>query len=684
VGLASGDEVAGLLDRVRALEAEVRQLRAASPAASSSPAAAPSKAAPAKKGASHRTSASKATAGTTTATTPTSTSTSQAPATSPAKKASPRKAAATKTRPRRPRPRRPRPRRPGQEDPGQEDPGRRRTGEDVTREEDAPCVEEQLMTAPDVAPARRLVEQAVAALATTDELPVSEHVAVLDGVHRALQDALAPSTRSELVRRARLDAELVRRGLARSREQAAALVAEGLVTVAGATATKPATAVEPGTPLVVREPEGRSWVSRGGHKLDGALDAFGYDPAGKRALDAGASTGGFTDVLLQRGAAHVVAVDVGYGQLAWSLQSDPRVSVVDRTNVRSLTLEQVGEPVDLVVADLSFIPLGLVLPALVACTTPGADLLPWSSRSSRWARAPAQRRRGAATLRLVPTQSAPSPSAAALSWGVAVCEPPGRCRSERAVEYFVAGRGRRMDDDCAAGGDRGGRSEAGVWSAAKQRRRDLEGESAARDRSVLVLAHPGARPPARRGGTAVARLQAAGRRCASSPTRRATWPVRGARVRRRHRRRRRRRAGAWCSAATAASCGRPSSLGSRRCRCSASTSGRVGFLAEAEQEDLEETLERVLERDYTVEPRSTLDVDVLVEGRRRRHRLGAQRVQRREGGPRADARGGRSRSTAGPCRDGAATASWPRRPTGSTAYAFSRAARWSGRRSRRC
>jgi len=153
-------------------------------------------------------------------------------------------------------------------------------------------------------------------------------------------------------------------------------VAEGLVTVAGATATKPATAVEPGTPLVVREPEGPSWVSRGGHKLDGALDAFGYDPAGKRALDAGASTGGFTDVLLQRGAAHVVAVDVGYGQLAWSLQSDPRVSVVDRTNVRSLTLEQVGEPVDLVVADLSFIPLGLVLPALVACTTPGGDLLP--------------------------------------------------------------------------------------------------------------------------------------------------------------------------------------------------------------------------------------------------------------------------------------------------------------------
>ncbi len=93
-------------------------------------------------------------------------------------------------------------------------------------------------------------------------------------------------------------------------------------------------------------------------------------------LDAGASTGGFTDVLLQRGAAHVVAVDVGYGQLAWSLQTDDRVTVVDRTNVRALEPEQVGEPVDVVVADLSFIPLGLVLPALVRCARPDADLLP--------------------------------------------------------------------------------------------------------------------------------------------------------------------------------------------------------------------------------------------------------------------------------------------------------------------
>jgi 23S rRNA (cytidine1920-2'-O)/16S rRNA (cytidine1409-2'-O)-methyltransferase len=148
------------------------------------------------------------------------------------------------------------------------------------------------------------------------------------------------------------------------------------VSVAGQTATKPSTAVEAGTPLVVAAPEGPSYVSRGGHKLAGALDAFGYDPAGKRALDAGASTGGFTDVLLRRGAAHVVAADVGYGQLAWSLQTDDRVTVLDRTNVRALEPAQVGAPVDLVVTDLSFIPLGLVLPALVRCAAPDADLLP--------------------------------------------------------------------------------------------------------------------------------------------------------------------------------------------------------------------------------------------------------------------------------------------------------------------
>jgi 23S rRNA (cytidine1920-2'-O)/16S rRNA (cytidine1409-2'-O)-methyltransferase len=178
-----------------------------------------------------------------------------------------------------------------------------------------------------------------------------------------------------VVRRARLDAELVRRGLARSREQAAELVQAGRVKVAGATATKPATAVEPGTPVLVEaDSADPGYASRGGHKLAGALDALPVPVEGRRVLDAGASTGGFTDVLLRRGAREVVAVDVGYGQLAWHLRTDPRVSVLDRTNVRELTPEQIGGPVELTVADLSFIPLTLVLPALAACTS--EDLLP--------------------------------------------------------------------------------------------------------------------------------------------------------------------------------------------------------------------------------------------------------------------------------------------------------------------
>ena len=146
--------------------------------------------------------------------------------------------------------------------------------------------------------------------------------------------------------------------------------------VSGAVATKPATAVEAATPLVVAEAAGEEWVSRGAHKLLGALEAFDVDPTGRRCLDAGASTGGFTDVLLRRGAAHVVAVDVGYGLLDWKLRSDDRVTVVERVNARNLEPDQVGEPPSLVVADLSFIPLGLVLPALVRCATDDADLLP--------------------------------------------------------------------------------------------------------------------------------------------------------------------------------------------------------------------------------------------------------------------------------------------------------------------
>jgi 23S rRNA (cytidine1920-2'-O)/16S rRNA (cytidine1409-2'-O)-methyltransferase len=178
--------------------------------------------------------------------------------------------------------------------------------------------------------------------------------------------------------RRRLDAELVRRGLARSREAAAELINAGHVTVSGRMATKPATAVAAADPIVVTAPDTDQYVSRGAHKLRGALDRFkpqGLIVAGRRCIDAGASTGGFTDVLLREGAGHVVAVDVGYGQLAWSLQSDDKVTVLDRTNVRDLTPDVIGEPVELVVADLSFISLRLVLPALAACTTPGADLV---------------------------------------------------------------------------------------------------------------------------------------------------------------------------------------------------------------------------------------------------------------------------------------------------------------------
>jgi 23S rRNA (cytidine1920-2'-O)/16S rRNA (cytidine1409-2'-O)-methyltransferase len=180
-------------------------------------------------------------------------------------------------------------------------------------------------------------------------------------------------------RRVRLDAELVRRGLARSREQAAELVAAGRVSVSGQVATKPATQVVPAQAIVVSGvDDDPGYASRGGHKLAGALAVFcprGLVVAGRRALDAGASTGGFTDVLLRRGAAHVVAVDVGYGQLAWALQTDPRVTVLDRTNVRTLEPDQVGEPPGLVVGDLSFISLTLVLPALVRCAAPDADLV---------------------------------------------------------------------------------------------------------------------------------------------------------------------------------------------------------------------------------------------------------------------------------------------------------------------
>ncbi len=245
----------------------------------------------------------------------------------------------------------------------------------------------------------------------------------------------------------RLDGELVRRGLARSREQATEAIAAGRVLVAGRAATKAATIVDATTSIALTGGDDPGFASRGAHKLLGAFAAFGVPPldeparnpagrpdtaapppagpavapdrdetahetsaapggpgeptgpagprrpaaapgpgpgsdrlpalrvAGRRAMDVGASTGGFTDVLLRAGAASVVAVDVGYGQLDWRLRTDPRVQVLDRTNARHLTVETIGAPVDLVVGDLSFISLRLVLPALVACAAGDADFV---------------------------------------------------------------------------------------------------------------------------------------------------------------------------------------------------------------------------------------------------------------------------------------------------------------------
>ena len=179
-----------------------------------------------------------------------------------------------------------------------------------------------------------------------------------------------------MTRRARVDAELVRRGLARSRQQAAELIGAGRVSIDGMPAAKAATAIAVTAALTVEGDDERNWVSRGAHKLIGALDAFDLSVDDRRCLDAGASTGGFTEVLLDRGAREVVAVDVGYGQLAWSLRTDPRVAVHERTNVRALTAEAIGGLVDLVVADLSFISLATVLPALTACASGNADIVP--------------------------------------------------------------------------------------------------------------------------------------------------------------------------------------------------------------------------------------------------------------------------------------------------------------------
>ncbi len=174
--------------------------------------------------------------------------------------------------------------------------------------------------------------------------------------------------------RRRLDAELVRRGLAKSRLEARSLVESGRVLVGGAVAIKSARLVAAAEPVVVEGPPAR-YVGRGGEKLEHGLATFGVDVAGCRALDAGASTGGFTDCLLQHGAGHVIAVDVGHGQLHERLRADDRVTNIERTNVRNITVAVTGGPVDVVVADLSFISLTMVIGALKGVCKPGADMV---------------------------------------------------------------------------------------------------------------------------------------------------------------------------------------------------------------------------------------------------------------------------------------------------------------------
>jgi 23S rRNA (cytidine1920-2'-O)/16S rRNA (cytidine1409-2'-O)-methyltransferase len=171
----------------------------------------------------------------------------------------------------------------------------------------------------------------------------------------------------------RLDTLLAERGLYESRSRAAAAVIAGDVRVGGRPATKPGELVADEAELAVAEPP--PYVSRGGVKLANALDAFGIDPAGRRALYVGASTGGFTDVLLQRGASSVIALDVAYGELHWKLRNDDRVIVVERRNARSIAPGELPYEPDLIVADLSFISLTKVLPAVVSAAAPRFDLL---------------------------------------------------------------------------------------------------------------------------------------------------------------------------------------------------------------------------------------------------------------------------------------------------------------------
>ena len=176
------------------------------------------------------------------------------------------------------------------------------------------------------------------------------------------------------MKKQRLDQLVFERGLTESRERAKTTIMSGIVYVNGQKVDKPGTPVDPEADIEVRG-NALPYVSRGGFKLEKALKVFPVDPAGKLCIDCGASTGGFTDVLLKNGAAKVYAVDVGYGQLAWSLRTDERVINLERTNVRYITEEQIPEPLDLAVMDVSFISIKLVIPAVGKLLKDGADYI---------------------------------------------------------------------------------------------------------------------------------------------------------------------------------------------------------------------------------------------------------------------------------------------------------------------
>ena len=373
-----------------------------------------------------------------------------------------------------------------------------------------------------------------------------------------------------------------------------------------------------------------SWVSRGAHKLLGALDAFPVAVEGRRALDAGASTGGFTEVLLSRGAAEVVAVDVGYGELAWSLRTDDRVRVHERTNVRTLTPEAIDGPVDLVVADLSFISLRLVLPALTACAarrTP--TCCRWSSRSSRSAAS------GSAPGEWSATPS--TGSQAVLEVGRAAASPrlgdrrgggqsAARPGWQRGVLPVAAPRRR-----AAAGGRRPSSSARRGRSEPSRHRAREHGRT--RPRRVLLTVHTGRRDIVELARTSAARLTAGGIvvRLLEDEAAGARHPRRRGRARRRRGRRATPRS-SWSSAATARSCAPPSWPATPTPRSWASTSAGSASSPRPSPRRSRRRCTAIERCEYSVEERLAL---AGRRPRRRRHRrrrhLGAQRGVGREG-----------------------------------------------------